>query len=93
MVEIADDDNGVDEEARRGTAGAPSVGASTLQDEDSVLEAHVKEEPRDDDEEVFLAPGSRSSKPLFLPPDDDNEDEDEKLQGKPKLRVSYTGFS
>lgn len=36
--------------------------------------------------------GSLSQAPLFRP-DFDDEDEDEKPEGKPKLRVSYDGFS
>lgn len=33
------------------------------------------------------------TQPLFRPDFDDDEDEDEKPEGKPKLRVSYDGFS
>jgi len=91
-IEISDDEETNDARLEGPSIAGVDAEASTLQDEDSVLASHVKEEPQDDDE-VFLAPGSRSSKPLFLPPDNEDEDEDQKPEGKPKLRVSYTGFS
>lgn len=48
----------------------------------------VKEEEEDD---VFVRPQSKQA-PLFVP-DFDEDDEDVKPEGKPKLRVSYKGFS
>jgi hypothetical protein len=58
-------------------------------DDEETSAPHVKEEDEDD-----ATAGSSSNQPLFSRPDLlDDEDEDEKPEGKPKLRVSYNGFS
>lgn len=59
-------------------------------DEEEDTVPQVKEE--DQDESAIAGPSS-SDQPLFRPDLLDEEDEDEKPEGKPKLRVSYDGFS
>jgi hypothetical protein len=53
-----------------------------LQDEEEYV--HVK----DEEDDGFLPPRApNKNAPLFIP-----DDEDEKPEGKPKLKVHYTGF-
>lgn len=57
------------------------MSAEGLQDDQEYI--HVKDEEEDDG---FVAPRPPAA-PLFI-----EDDEDEKPEGKPKLKVNYTGF-
>ena len=85
-VEMEDDDGAgdidVDGPPGRATSATRSSTAA-LQDESEYI--RIKDE--EEDEVTFSAPRPPAP-PLFVP----EEDEDEKPEGKPRLRVSYNGF-
>lgn len=92
-IEINDDSESDDDQpqTRQRNGRALSVGqqeatgspmsAESLQDDQEYF--HVKDE---EDEDGFVPPRAPAP-PLFM-----QDDEDEKPEGKPKLKVNYTGF-
>ena len=64
-------------------ASGSRMSPAGLQDDQEYI--HVKDE---EDDDGFLPPRApNNDPPLFIP-----DDEDEKPEGKPKLKVNYTGF-
>lgn len=93
--DIDNDNEESDRLAREGFSISAATNAETaitsisaIQDEETVMA--VKTEEVDDDQDIFLHPFPAMPKPTFM---QEADDEEEKPEGKPTLRVSYTGFS